>query len=93
MTQSLMERLRDPRGFDWGDFYALTTEAADALEALKNHVKHLELGIHTLKSERDALVKALRKIDGTSADYQFGTAEEIVQHFIAIARAALGGEE
>ena len=40
MTDNLVERLRDPRGFDWGDFCALTTEAADRIEALEK--QHLE---------------------------------------------------
>ena len=44
----LVKRLRDPRGFDWGDFYALTMEAADRVEALEK--------------ERDALVKERNRL-------------------------------
>ena len=35
MSETLVERLRDPRGFDWGDFCALTMEAANEIERLK----------------------------------------------------------
>ena len=31
---NLVERLRDPRGFDYGDFYELCREAADRIEQL-----------------------------------------------------------
>ena len=44
MTQSLMERLRDPRGFDWGDVYALTTEAANEIERLTEALRTIEQG-------------------------------------------------
>ena len=70
MTGDLVERLRDPRGFDWGDFYELCQEAADRIEFLEGTVKTgwvnwEELWAHSQK-QRDrieALEKEVEELD------------------------------
>ena len=70
MTQSLVERLRDPRGFDWGDFCALTMEGAKRIEALEKEVKRwkdhqgelcvIEQALRIELAEKDKEIASLR---------------------------------